>query len=355
MDGKMKALVTYGPGDYRLTEVDIPTPAEGEILVKVEACGICAGDAKAYGGAKRFWGSEDIRGYIEPPCIPGHEFIGRIVEMGSNADSEFQVGDRVISEQIKPCGICRYCRTGRYWLCQPHDVYGFKSYLNGGMAEYMIFPKGSRNYKVPEDLPTEKAILIEPYACSKHCVDRAAIGNEDIVVLAGCGTLGLGMVSAAALRNPACLIAIDLMDERLEIAKAFGADMTINPGKENAVERILSLTEGYGCDIYIEATGHPAAVNQGLEMIRKQGTFVEFSVFGQDVVADWSIIGDGKELTILGSHLSAYAYPTVIDWIQAEKMPTEGVVTHVLPLAKWEEGFRLAGEGTSAIKVVLIP
>ncbi len=355
MVNQMRALVTYGPGDYRLVKVDVPKPAEGEILVKVEGCGICAGDAKAFDGAKRFWGSVDTPGYVEPPCIPGHEFIGRIVEMGDRVEGDFHVGDRVISEQIKPCGLCRYCMTGRYWLCQKHDVYGFKSYLNGGMAEYMIFPKGSRNYKVPEELLLEKAILIEPYACSKHCVDRANIGNEDIVVLSGCGTLGLGMVAAARLRNPKCLIALDLMDERLEIAQKFGADIVMNPSKMNVVEAILTMTEGYGCDVYIEATGHPASVNQGLDMIRKQGTFVEFSVFGKDVVADWSIIGDGKELTILGAHLSAYAYPTVIEWIQTGKMPTDGIVTHMLPLEQWEEGFKLAGGGSQSLKVVLIP
>jgi threonine dehydrogenase-like Zn-dependent dehydrogenase len=113
----------------------------------------------------------------------------------------FEVGDRVVSEQIVPCGKCLFCRTGRYWMCQPHDVYGFKTQVNGGMAEYVLLPKNALNYKVPKEIPADSAVLIEPFACSKHCVDRAPITNTDVVVLAGAGTLGLGMVGAACRQH----------------------------------------------------------------------------------------------------------------------------------------------------------
>ena len=152
-------------------------------------------------------------------------------------------------------------------------------------------------------MPLEKALLIEPYGCSKHAVDRAQIGSEDVVVISGAGTLGLGMITYARMRNPALLIALDLADNRLEKAKEFGADLVMNPQKEDVTKKVLELTEGYGCDIYIEATGHPSSVQQGLNMIRKLGRFVEFSVFGQPATIDWSIIGDRKELDVLGSHL----------------------------------------------------
>lgn len=351
----MKALVAHAPGDYRLESVPVPRAGEGEVIIKVEACGVCAGDLKAYHGAPSFWGGEGNPPYIKAPMIPGHEFIGTVVEMGPNVKGDISVGDRVISEQIVPCWECKFCKTGRHWMCQKHDVYGFQNNVNGGMAEYMKFPKEALNYKVPKDIPTEKAVLIEPYACSKHCVDRANISNEDFVVLSGAGTLGLGMVGAIRLRNPKTLVVLDLKDDRLELAKKFGADIVMNPAKENVVERIIEMTDGYGCDIYIEATGHPKSVQQGLEAIRKMGTFVEFSVFKDLVTADWSIISDRKELNLYGAHLSPYCYEPVIEWIKNGKLPTEGVVTHKIPLERWEEAFTLAEKGEESIKVILIP
>jgi 2-desacetyl-2-hydroxyethyl bacteriochlorophyllide A dehydrogenase len=352
---KMKAVVAYAPGDYRLEEVAVPKIDDEEILVKVEACGICAGDIKAFHGAPSFWGGEGQPPYIKSPMIPGHEFIGEIVAIGSRVKGGFKVGDRVISEQIVPCGECKFCKTGRYWMCQKHDVYGFQNNVNGGMAEYMKFPKEAVNHHVPKDLPLEKAVLIEPYSCSKHAVDRANIKNEDIVVLSGAGTLGLGMIGPAKLRNPEQLIVLDLKDERLDLAKKFGADITMNPKKENVVEKILEMTDGYGCDVYIEATGHPNSVVQGLQMIRKLGTFVEFSVFNDPVNVDWSIISDRKELDVLGSHLGPYCYETVIKWMEEGKIPTEGVVTHKFKLEDWEKAFEIAEKGENSIKVVLVP
>lgn len=351
----MKAVVAYGPGDYRYEEAETPNlDNDQEIIIKVEACGICAGDIKAYGGAPSFWGDETQPPYIKAPMIPGHEFIGRIVEQGS-AVSDFEVGDRVISEQIVPCWNCRFCHRGEYWMCERHDLYGFQNNVNGGMAEYMKFTKEGINYKVPEDLPIEKAALIEPYACSMHAVQRAQIKLGDFVVLSGSGTLGLGMVAAAAQTGAGKLVVLDLKDERLELAKKFGADLTLNPAKTDVVKEIKDMTDGYGCDTYIEATGHPKSVEQGLSMIRKLGRFVEFSVFSDEVSVDWSIISDRKELDLLGSHLGPYCYPLVIEGIHNGDLPTEGVVTHKLPLEDFQKGFDLMKQGDQSLKIILQP
>lgn len=351
---KMRAVVAYAPGDYRLETVDTPKAGPGEILVKVEACGICAGDVKAYLGAPSFWGDETQPAYIKAPVIPGHEFIGHVVELGEGVTG-FEVGDRVISEQIVPCWECRFCKRGQYWMCEKHDLYGFQNNVNGGMAEYMKFTKEAINFKVPADLPIEAAILIEPYACSFHAVQRAQIQLGDFVVLSGAGTLGLGMVGAARLAGPGKLVVLDLHDDRLELAKKFGADIVMNPSKVDVVKEIKNMTDGYGCDIYIEATGHPKSVEQGLSMIRKLGRFVEFSVFKDPVTVDWSIISDRKELDVLGSHLGPYCYPLVIDGIASGKLPTEGVVTHQLPLERFKEGFELVKSGKNSLKVILVP
>ncbi|MBU3568760.1 alcohol dehydrogenase catalytic domain-containing protein [Priestia aryabhattai] len=350
----MKAVVAYEPGDYRLEEVPVPEIGEGEILVKVEACGICAGDLKAFDGAPSFWGDETQPAYIKAPMIPGHEFIGHVVALGEGVEG-FEVGDRIISEQIVPCEKCRFCKRGQYWMCEKHDLYGFQNNVNGAMAEYMKFPKEGINYKVPDDLPIEKAILIEPYACSYHAVQRAQIELGDVVVLAGAGTLGLGMIGAIKKSGPGKLIVLDLFEDRLEMAKQFGADMVINPAKEDAISIVKELTDGYGCDVYIEATGAQKSVEQGLTMIRKLGTFVEFSVFKEPVTVDWSIISDRKELDVLGSHLGPYCYEPVIKGIANGDLPTEGVVTHELPLEEFEKGFQLVKNGAESLKVVLNP
>ena len=347
----MKALVAYGKDDYRLEE-NWPVPEVGpdDILIKTEACGICAGDLKCSHGAAMFWGDETQPSWVRPPFIPGHEFFGHIVAMGEKVKG-FSLGERITADQIVPCGECRFCKTGKYWMCQPHDIFGFQSSNNGGMAEYVRYPGNAVISRVPESMSMEEALLIEPYGCSKHCVDRAQITNEDVVVISGCGTLGLGMVTYTRMKNPKLLIALDMQDGRLEKAKEFGADLVFNPGKVKVADEIRKLTDGYGCDIYIEATGHPSSVIQGMDMIRKLGRFVEFSVFGAPTTLDWSIIGDRKELDVLGSHLSPYAFPFVIENISNGKLKTNGVVTRIFDLEDWETAFDYAGGKYGDIKV----
>jgi len=348
----MKALVAYGQNDYRF-EAEYPTPVCGptDILIKTEGCGICSSDLKCHHGAVSYWGDENQKPWVDAPFIPGHEFLGFVAALGDNVEG-YEIGERITCDQIAPCGECRFCKSGKYWMCQPHRMYGYFKEYCGGMAEYVrIQTKHAMISKVPKELPLESAVLIEPFGCAKHAVDRASITEEDIVVIAGAGTLGLGMITYARTLNPKLLISMDMVDSRLEKAKEFGADMVINPGKTNAIQQIMDLTEGYGCDIYIEATGHPSAVVQGMQMIRKLGTFVEFSVFAEPTTLDWSIIGDKKELNVLGSHISPYTYPYVLEGMVKGIIKTNGVVTKMFPLEKWEEAFRFAAGKEGDIKV----
>lgn len=240
-------------------------------------------------------------------------------------------------------------------MCQVHDIYGFRQRTFGAFAEYMVFPAGALNYKVPTTIPLEHAAFIEPLACSIHAVQRGNIEFQDVVVIAGAGPLGLGMVAAARMKNPRLLISVDLNDRRLETAQMCGADLGLNPAKVDVVDEVLKLTDGYGCDVYIEATGHPAAVENGLRMIRKLGTFVEFSVMREPVTVDWTIIGDTKELNIHGAHLSPHCYPVAIRMLAEGRLPMDRIVTHTLPLADFQKGIDLVGEGTESIKVTLTP
>lgn len=338
----MKAVVAYGKNDWRFEEA-YPTPECGpnEVIVKSEGSGICAGDVKNYQGATMYWGGDGLVGICRPPFIPGHEFVGRIVEVGS-AVTEWKVGERVIAEQIVPCGHCRFCKTGKYWMCQNRGGFGFYKELNGGMGEYVKFLPETHIFRIPEEMPFEQAVLIEPYACAKHAVDRADIGCDDFVVISGAGTLGLGMLTYARLKNPAKLVVLDLNNQRLEKAKEFGADIVLNPRECDVVQVIRDMTDGYGCDIYIEATGHSASVIQGLNAIRKLGVFVEFGVFADTTTVNWSLIGDRKELDIRGAHLSPYCYPFVIENIANGRLKTDGIVSSVFPVEEWEKAYDAA-------------
>lgn len=353
----MTAVVCHAPGDYRCERVPVPKPGKGEMLVKVKLAGICASDIKCYGGAAHFWGDATRPAWVQAPVIPGHEFVGEVVQLGEGAGVRegIVVGDHVASEQIVPCGECRYCREGSYWMCMEHDLYGFRRRTPGAWAEYMIFPEKALNYKVPKSIPLEHAVFIEPLACSLHAVERGDIQFGDTVVVAGCGPIGLGIIAGAKMKNPARLIALDLNDDRLELARRSGADLGINIRNEDAIKMVRDLTGGYGCDVYIEATGHPSAVEQGLQMIRKLGTFVEFSVFRDKVTVDWSIIGDAKELNLHGAHLSPGTYPTAIRMIEKKLLPLDEIVTHKLPLKDFQKGIDMVVNGLTSVKVTLEP
>ena len=354
----MRAIYCYGPEDYRMEEAPVPTVGPGEVLVQVLGVGICASDIKCYSGAPLFWGDEFREAYCQPPVIPGHEFVGKVVDLGEGSREKFglEIGDLAISEQIVPCWECRFCKRGQYWMCDgKHDVYGFRQRTPGAMAEYMKFPADSINYLVPETLTARQAVYIEPLACSIHAVQRAQIELGDTVVIAGCGPLGLGMVAAARLKNPGCLIALDLRDNRLQVAKQAGADLVMNPDQGDVISEVRKLTEDYGCDVYIEATGDPSGVTQGLRMIRRMGRFVEFSVFVEPAVVDWTIIGDTKELDILGSHLGPYCYPLAIEMLVKKQVPVDQIVTHVFPMEEYAKALAMVHEAKESIKVMLEP
>jgi erythritol/L-threitol dehydrogenase len=353
----MPAVICHGPEDYRLEERPVPKPEAGEVIIRVQSTGICASDIKCYSGAALFWGDETRTGYCQAPVTPGHEFVGEVVALGEGAKEKYglALGDTAISEQIVPCWNCRYCQRGSYWMCEYGDVYGFRQQAFGSWAQYMRFPANALNHKVPKDIPLHHAVFIEPLSCSIHAVERGDIQYQDTVVIAGCGPLGLGMVAAARMKGPERIIALDLSDDRLEVATRCGADMGLNPSKTDVVKQVKDLTDGYGCDVYIEATGHPSAVAQGLQMIRKLGTFVEFSVFREPVTVDWTIIGDSKELNIHGSHLGPYCYPVAMRMLQDNRLPMDEIVTHRLKLEQFQQGIDLVASGLTSVKVTLEP
>ena len=351
---RMTAVVCHAPKDYRVEKIARPKPGPRELVIRIDACGICASDCKCWSGAKMFWGPQP---WVKAPVVPGHEFFGHVVECGDGAPQHFGVaiGDRVIAEQIVPCDACRYCRSGQYWMCEVHNIFGFqREVADGGMAEYMRIPPTARVHRIPPEISLEDAAIIEPLSCAIHAVNRGDIQLDDVVVIAGAGPIGLMMVQVAHLKTPRKLIAIDPVAERRELSRRFGADLAIDPKSEDAVAIVKRLTDGYGCDVYIEATGSPVGVEQGLGLIRKLGRFVEFSVFGKDASVDWSIIGDRKELDVRGAHLGPYCYPIAIDLLARGLVTSKGIVTHDFPLERWDEAIQVA-ESLDSIKVLMKP
>lgn len=353
----MQAVVCHGPEDYRLETLAVPARGPGEVLVRVEAVGICASDLKCYHGAAKFWGDENRPAWAETDAVPGHEITGRVVELDDEARAHWgiEVDDRVVVEQIVPCWDCRYCDTGNYHMCQVHNMYGFKRANPGGMEEYMVLSTASLVHRISKDIPPAHAAFAEPLSCALHAVERAQITFADVVVVAGCGPIGLGMIAGAAAKYPAEIVALDMDPRKLELARKTGATVTINIAEQDAVAAVKEMTGGYGADVYLEGTGHPSAVLQGLNMLRKLGRFVEYSVFKDDVAVDWSIISDDKELDVLGAHLGPGCWPAAIRLIEEGRLPLDEICTHQLPLAEFQKGLDLVASGKESIKVSLLP
>jgi len=343
-----KALVNYGPEGFRLETREVAGISDDEILLKVCGCGICAADTKMYNGVF----------YLPAPVAIGHEFYGSVAAMGAGAAKRtgLSEGDFIAVEQIIPCGECRFCKGGQYWMCERHAIHGFVSgFGEGGMAEYVVLGKQSIVYKLPINAPDPIWSLVEPLGCAIHAVSRAGIEPEDTVVLAGLGPIGLLMLQVIMQRKPRLVIALDTYENRLNMGVKFGADLVLNPASEDVVARVKDLTGGYGCDRYIHCSGNENAVAQGLSMLRRLGTYVEFSVFAKPATADWTIVGDGKELNIFGSHLSPYTYPDAIDFIGNGSLDARSVISHVFSLEEYEQAFKTAAKRDECLRVVLVP
>jgi len=178
----MKAVICHGPKDYQLDDIPVPARGPGELLVRVEAVGICASDLKCYQGAAKFWGDDSRPAWAETEVVPGHEGVGLVVELDDEARARWnvEVGDRVVAEQIVPCWKCRYCLRGQYHMCQPHDIFGFKRRTPGAMAEYMVYPVEAIVHKISKNMPPAHAAFAEPLSCAVHAVERADIVGRSV-------------------------------------------------------------------------------------------------------------------------------------------------------------------------------
>ena len=205
-----------------------------------------------------------------------------------------------------------------------------------------------------DDISDEAACVFEPMGAGVHGVEAAEVEGKTVLV-SGCGPIGLTAIAAAKTFGAKFVIACDLIDEKLAVAKEMGADYVFNSGKDDLPAEVKKLTGGLGCTVYIEASGNPKSVAQGFECLANHGRFVQMGVMSALVETDFNTIGDGKELTIIGSHLSALVYPAVIRGIEKGLIRTDGLVTHTFPLSEFKKAYETAEKDPAALKVVLVP
>jgi L-iditol 2-dehydrogenase len=289
---------------------------------------------------------------LPDPYFPGHEYVGRVVEMGEGAAerTSLALGDQAVAEILVPCRQCWFCHRGMYTHCDKPGV------CVGSWAEYLRVPAGAIIHFVPDDLAPEQGAIIEPLACSVHAANLAHIQLDDVVVVAGLGAIGMGILQVARLKTPQALIGLDLDEGLLAIASRLGADCVLNPARDDVPAELKGLTGGRGPDIYIEASGSVASLRTGLDVLRKAGRLVVFGVYGQKATVDFNLVSEFKELEIVGGHVSPNTYPLAIRYLAEDLIDWQVMVTHTYPLAQFEEAINAKNRaGVSSIKTLLIP
>lgn len=320
MQGKMKVAVMNGIGKMGYTERDIPTPKDDEVLVKLEYVGICGSDM-------HYYETGAIGSYVvKPPFVLGHEPGGTVVEVGKGV-KHLKVGDRVALEPGKTCGKCAFCRSGKYNLC-PDVVFFATPPVDGVFQEYVAH-EAALCFKLPDNVSTLEGALIEPLAVGFHAANQGGAHAGQTAVVMGAGCIGLVSMMALKAEGVSRVYVVDIMQKRLDKALELGADGVINGKDEDAVEAVLRLTNGEGCDLAIETAGTEFTTRQTISMTKKGATIVlvGYSKSGE-MNLPMSLALD-KELTFKTVFRYRHIYPMAIDAVASGKVNLKGIVTDV--------------------------
>lgn len=336
----MKAIVVEKPGIYRLKDVpDARIKQPDDVLIKVHATGICGSDLHL------LHGGNPSASY---PRIPGHEITGEVIEIGP-AVTKWKVGDRVIAEPLRYCGTCHACLRGRRNVCRHLQIVSV--HIDGGFSEYYVSPEKNL-FALPDLISYELATAIEPCTIGEQANARAGTLQGDTVLIHGAGPIGLTVLDAAK-RIGAKVIISEISELRQKMAKEFGADLVVNPQKEDLKTRIMEATDGVGPNEIFDAAGIPALLPLSIELAATAGSIVPMSFSTQPVSINCASINQ-KELTIAGTRHQYKLFPKVISELQ-ERMPMiEKFVTHIFPLEEYEQAIEIASNPNSgACKVVI--
>ncbi|MDO4633395.1 MAG: NAD(P)-dependent alcohol dehydrogenase [Eubacteriales bacterium] len=329
MEGRMKVAIMTDIGKVELTEREIPRPKKNEVLVKVEYVGVCGSDLHYYeAGAIG-------ANVVEPPFVLGHEAGGTVVEVGEEVKN-LKVGDRVALEPGKTCGKCEFCKTGRYNLC-PDVIFFATPPVDGVFQEYVAHEAGLC-FKIPENMDTMEAALIEPLAVGFHAARQGNAQAGMTAVVTGAGCIGLVSMMALKAMGVSRIIAVDVMPKRLDKALELAATDVINGREQDTVEEVLRLTDGMGADLVIETAGTEITTRQAIQFAKKGSTIVlvGYSASGE-MTLPISLALD-KELTFKTVFRYRHIYPMAIEAVAAGRVNLKGIVTNIFSLDEIQEG-----------------
>ncbi len=328
----------------KIEDVAVPKHGPTDVLVKVAACGLCRTDLHYLHGTPTF---------KKPPLILGHEVSGTVEEAGADVTA-FKKEDKVIIPPVFGCGKCFYCRNGRPTLCTNQIMVG--NHRDGGFAEYISVPAGEI-FAAPENVPLPEASIISDAISTPYhaVVNRAMVKPGDTVVVFGVGGVGLSTIQLAAAVGGK-VIAVDIFDEKLEIAKKFGAVEGINGKKEENVPKKIRRMTGGGADIALEVIGNPMTIQQAFNSVRWGGRVVVVGYSAKETVIDSARLMF-REIEIKGSlGCGQQDYPKLIELVKLGKIKVKEMVTHKFKLEDINEGFKLleSGEPTMIRGIAII-
>jgi (R,R)-butanediol dehydrogenase / meso-butanediol dehydrogenase / diacetyl reductase len=325
----MKALRWYGKKDLRYEDVPEPDPGPGQVKVKIKKIGICGSDLGDYAQ-----GSEMIPPE-KTPLIIGHEFAGRVVDLGPGARG-FSKGDRVTGLGYWACNDCYFCKKGQPNLCLKSVFTGIN--VNGCMAEYLVAPD-STFYKVPDRVSDDNAALVEPLSVALHAVRLGRVTAGDTVVIVGEGTIGLSVLLSARVAGAARIFVIAKHKNRGELAKALGATGVIYLQEGDPVQAIASLTEGLGADISFECAGRSDTPQLAVNLTRRGGMIIIVGVFHEASLFHFNSLGFSQK-TVLGSPIYIDEAKAVLEFLADGRIKPDRLITARVPFKDAvEKGF----------------
>ena len=313
----MKALFLTAVGQTEIQEIDIPIPKSDEVLLKIGMVGFCGGDLNG------FKGLFELQEY---PNVLGHEVGGTIEAMGNQVPNTFKIGDKATVYPYLNCRKCISCRKGRRNACQDNKTMGVRR--PGAMTHYISIHW--QDLFVSEKLSLKELALVEPLTVGFHAAARGRVTNKDKVAVIGCGIVGMGAIASAVNRG-AEVIAIDIDDSKMEIAKKIGVAHTINTTIENLHEALMQITDGDGPDVIIEAVGNAITYRAAVDEVAYTGRVVCIG-YAKSTVEFNTGIFVRKEIEILGSRNCTNEFPEVIAYLEAGKFPVEEVISKVVSL-----------------------
>ncbi len=344
----MWALVYHGPGEKAWEEKPMPALLDDtDAIVHVDSVTICGTDLHILKG--------DVSEVTDGRTL-GHEAVGTVESIGAGVKN-VKPGDRVLVSCITACGACRFCREGRYGQCLGGGGWILGHLIDGTQAEYVRVPfVDTSTYPVPEGVTDEQVLMLADILPTGYEVGvlNGAVRPGDVVAVVGAGPIGLSAIMGARLFSPSHIVAIDLTDSRLEAAKQFGADVTVNSEREDPLRVVRELTGGLGADVSIEAVGVPAAFELTAELARPGGHIANIGVHGEPSILHLEKLWI-RDVTITTGLVDTYSTPTLLRLLVGQQIEAGRLVTHRFRLDDFDEAYDVFAHpgDTGALKVVL--